>query len=126
MKVMRIILLSCLMTVVGIGRSLSATYYSPLEQSFGQPPNAVFRSTSVYAPSNNNYNSTPLLTAEGTVDEGVYLSSAPSGPRRGSTPPPPGPTPDPNSQLPIGDGLWVLMVLAMMFACVRVIRTRRS
>ena len=90
-------------------------------------PSTGFRSTSVYS-SQMAERGQSLLNDDGSVNHEAYMG----GPRRiGETPTPggggqPGTPGDPNdeNQQPLGDVLWPLMLMAMMYAAVRVFRRK--
>jgi len=71
-------------------------------------PETSFRSTSAMSGIGSAYSSMPALNADGTATyEGATYSA---GPRKA---PPPTPEGDPT---PIGDGTWILMLLAAGYA----------
>lgn len=83
-----------------------------------QAPSATFQSTSTMPSSGSAYSSTPKPYTDGTTEE---ADASPSGhPGKPKTVAPPTPEGDPT---PIGDGMWVLMLLALGY-CAYVARNR--
>lgn len=93
-------------------------------------PTVTFQSTSAYsgqwAPQEST---TPMLNSDGTVNDGAYMGS----PKRpGIRKDPAAPNPDTeedeeggdDGNTPLGDGLWVLLMLAGGYAGARVARKR--
>ena len=87
-------------------------------------PSATFQSTSTLTGSGSVLSATPMLNADGTV-------SAPSGPRRAKmedpvTPPPPD-TDDEKDEgnVPLGDAVLPLLLLAGVYLSVRVFLRRK-
>lgn len=73
-------------------------------------PTTTFRSTGTMVGAGSAYSSTPTLNADGTAAYGTsYYSPAQSGPRR--TPGTPGGNPSDDTQQPIGDAPWLLILL---------------
>ena len=89
-------------------------------------PTATFQSTSAYSEQWENESATPMLNADGSVNGeayGIGQSSAPGKHIRKAG----GVTPtDEDEELPIGDGLWVLLILACAYLIVRVVRRRKE
>lgn len=83
----------------------------------GAIPMLGFQTTSAMA-NTSATSSTNLLNADGTVNEGSYLTIGNTKPRK-SGPGTPG-TGDPEDQqkFPLGDGLLPLMLMAIMFAAI--------
>lgn len=87
-------------------------------------PSTGFRSTSAYSGQWNQDAQQSMLNADGTVNADAYgigQRNAP-GPRRvgGQT----GTPGEGGEQQPLGDILWPLMLMAMMYAAVRVFRRK--
>ncbi len=86
-------------------------------------PSTGFRSTSAYSGQWNQDAQQSMLNADGTVNEDAYgigQRNAP-GPRRVGQTGTPGAE---GEQQPLGDILWPLMLMAMMYAAVRVLRRK--
>lgn len=88
-------------------------------------PSTGFRSTSAYSGQWNQDAQQSLLNTDGSVNTEAYMG----GPRRvGGSPSSGGGTGTPggdlNNQQPLGDILWPLMLMAMMYAAVRVFRRK--
>lgn len=88
-------------------------------------PSTGFRSTSAYSGQWNQDAQQSLLNTDGSVNTEAYMG----GPRRvGGSPSSGGGTGTPggdlNNQQPLGDVLWPLMLMAMMYAAVRVFRRK--
>lgn len=88
-------------------------------------PSTGFRSTSAYSGQWNQDAQQSLLNTDGSVNTEAYMG----GPRRvGGSPSSGGGTGTPggdlNNQQPLGDVLWPLMLMAMMYAAVRVLRRK--
>ena len=85
-------------------------------------PSTGFRSTSAYSGQWNQDAQQSMLNADGSMNTDAYMVS---GPRRapgdgpGSSPGTPGGTLDPNAQQPLGDGLLVLMLMAVAYMGIR-------
>ncbi len=98
------------------------------EQTVGTgAPSVAFQSTSTMQSSGSAYSTTPILNADGTAayNDGSEPSSSSGHPGKPKTVAPPTPEGDPT---PIGDGVWVLMLLAAGYGAwmMRRIRARRS
>ena len=77
-------------------------------------PQAAFQSTSCMRGSGSTYASQPRISAEGTAvytTTTTYSPSITTGPRKGTVNPEEG-----DDFLPIGDGLWAMMLMAIAFA----------
>lgn len=99
-----------------------------MAQTFGEqePQNAVFQSTSTMQGSGSAYSSQPTLDENGTA---YSPAAAPAGRAvRKSTAVPPKPKPDENDpgNVPLGDPVWPLMLMAMLFAGVVYIRRKKA
>ena len=76
-----------------------------------------FQSTSTMVGSGSSYSATPKLNVDGTAaysNFSTYTETpapAPSGPRKASAI-----TGDDDGDMPIGDGTWILMLLAIGYA----------
>ena len=111
-------------------RNSSGTYYAQMQVSH---PTYTFQSTSTYAVQWKQEDSGSMLNADGTVSTEYYGIG--NGPRRvGGGPTPGGGTngpgtpgnPDDDDQQPIGDGLWVLLLLAVGYMVLRRSRWSRN
>lgn len=88
-------------------------------QTTAAAPTATFQSTSAYSSQWSNETTESLLNNDGSVNSGAYLSS---GPNRAKTDIlPPNPTPDPNDtgNVPLGEGILALMLMAGGYAWTR-------
>ena len=86
-------------------------------------PSTGFRSTSAYSGQWNQDAQQSMLNADGSINAEVYgvgQRNAP-GPRRVGQTGTPG---EGGEQQPLGDVLWPLMLMAMMYAAVRVFRRK--
>ena len=88
-------------------------------------PAASFQSTSTMQSSGSAYSTTPLLNADGTAlyngaPENDNASGHPGTIRRVGPPTPEG---DPT---PVGDGVWVMMLMAMLFCGVKYLRRKQA
>lgn len=89
-------------------------------------PSTGFRSTSAYSGQWNQDAQQSMLNADGTVNADAYGIGPRNAPGiRKAGPGTPGGDLDPTHQQPLGDVLWPLMLMAMMYAAVRVLRLRR-
>ena len=99
-----------------------------MAQTFGEqePQNAVFQSTSTMQGSGSAYSSQPTLYEDGTA---YSPAAAPAGRAvRKSAAVPPTPTHDENDSgnVPLGDPVWPLMLMAIAFCGAIAIRKKRS
>lgn len=87
-------------------------------------PTVGFQSTSAYSTTFDTEQQ-PMLNADGTVNEGAYVGQRPGVRKSGNDGSGYNPgTPDDEEdddeeQQPLGDGLWILMVLAGVYVCSR-------
>lgn len=81
------------------------------EPTTATAPIASFQSTSTMPSSGSTYSSTPMLGSDGVAayNDASAEAQAPSGPRKT---PPPTPSGDPT---PVGDGVWVMMLMAVVY-----------
>ena len=90
-------------------------------------PSATFQSTSTYA--SPEWAEQPMLNSDGTVNEGAYMggkNNAP-GPRRNVTSPNPGvDEKNDDGNVPLGDALLPLALLACAYAIYKVSRRRKE
>ena len=87
-------------------------------------PQAVFHSTSCMRGSGSTYASQPRISAEGTAvytTTTTYSPSVTTGPRKGTVNPEEG-----DDFLPVGDGLWILMLMAISFAGTQLYRRKKA
>ena len=95
----------------------------PAAQIQTTAPTANFQSTSTLTGSGSALSATPMLGEDGTatLDGASYSpAQAPSGPRRI------GPVTPEGDPTPIGDAVWPLLVMAMVFAGVVGLRRKRT
>ncbi|MBR4432692.1 MAG: hypothetical protein IKS76_05810 [Paludibacteraceae bacterium] len=93
-------------------------------------PAVGFQSTSAYSGQWNQDAHQSMLNADGTVNGEAYGIGRRPGIRRDPVAPPPNPG-DPDEEedegnVPLGNGLWALMLLAFAYACVRKLRRERE
>ena len=89
-------------------------------------PSMGFQSTSTMPMQWQQEAQEPIINADGTMNTEAYGLGTQNTPvMRKAGPGTPGGQLDPTTQQPIGDGLWVLMVLAMGYAGARIWRARR-
>ena len=85
-------------------------------------PNAAFRSTSAYSTQWNDEPSSSLLNSDGSVNSGAYMTTG-TGPNRAKKdevlPPNPEVDDDDSGNVPLGDGLLLLLALALVYALAR-------
>lgn len=83
-------------------------------------PSATFQSTSAMQGSGSAYSSNPMLNSNGiaTLDGSETPAQAPSGPRKASV------FDDDDEDMPIGDAVLPLLLLAGMYLIIRVARRR--
>ena len=89
-----------------------------------QQPNATFQSTSAMTGSGSAYSSNPTLNDNGTAEAPV--ASAPRSLRKGTLPPPPAVDENDSGNVPLGDPVWPLMLMAIAFCGAIAIRKKRS
>ena len=84
-------------------------------------PNAAFRSTSAYSTQWNDEPSSSLLNSDGSVNSGAYMTSGPNRAKKDDPVLPPNPDVDDDDEgnVPLGDGLILLLALALVYAVVR-------
>lgn len=129
-----VVLIACVAQVNAVnykstyrGRSQQPAYMAP-----ATVPVVTFHSTSAYsgqwAPQEST---TPMLNSDGTVNDGAYMGS-PKRPgsirRTESNINNPGDPDDDEDEgnVPLGDGLWVLLLLAGAYILARTLRTKRA
>ena len=96
-------------------------------QTMATAPTAGFQSTSAYSGQWKNESATPMLNADGSINNDVYMSSnnRPGSIRRITNPDEENED-DKENGTPIGEGLLALMALAFAYACVRKLRRERE
>lgn len=103
-------------------------YYdqSAMSQSIASTPVVSFQSTSAYSGQWNQEEQQSMLNGDGTVSDEYYGVGGRirrvGGPTPGggvNGPGTPTPNPDPENQQPLGDALWVLLLMAIGYACYR-------
>ena len=87
------------------------------------PQKVQFQSTSAMAPVNSQYSAQPMLNEDGTAYNPA-ASAAPSRPRR--TESNPGTPPSEGDELPVGDAVLPLMLMALAFCGVIYLRRRKA
>ena len=132
--IVSIILMTILPALMGAAQAKAVQYKSTYRGVRTQPvygiattaatPKAAFQSTSAYSSQWSNETSEALLNNDGSVNSGAYLSSGPNRAKNDVTPPlPPNPNPttDPNDSgnVPLGEGLLALMMMAGSYAVAR-------
>ncbi len=147
MKEMRYILMVLMLALMGVqANAVEYPVYQPSGRQVAGPaftpataPNATFQSTSTMSAGSGSSTFCSTLNADGTINAGAYgigANHALGRPRRidkngngidddeedgeetgnAGTP---GQTVDPNDQLPIGDAVLPLMLLACAYMCLR-------
>lgn len=116
----------CLPALLGVGQAKAVDYkgvYQPVYEPI-EVPQATFQSTSAYSVQWQEGSATPMLNSDGSLNGEAYMGSS-SYPRsviRKETGTPG--FPQPETQQPLGDGLWVLLLLVVGYAGARVARKR--
>ena len=90
-------------------------------------PSAAFQSTSAYSRQWNSDPSSSLLNSDGSVNSGAYMSSGPhyakkdgvGDPSGGIDPPDDDDDDNTENGTPLGDGLLLLLALALVYALAR-------
>lgn len=76
-------------------------------------PTATFQSTSAYSGQLNSDPSSSLLNNDGSVNSGAYMASGPNRAKKEDVlPPNPDVDDDDSGNVPLGEGLWILALLA--------------
>lgn len=105
----------------------AVTYTNRYQEEKAVVPAAAFQSTSVMVGSGSGLVATPKLNADGTVNTEIYgmgqASPSNAHPGRPKTIAPPVPDGNPS---PLGDGLWALLIMAMVYTLVRVCRSSKE
>ncbi len=100
-----------------------------MAQNYGEQdqPKAQFQSTSTMTPSGSAYSATPTLNENG-VATAPSAARTSGGPRKNMGLPTETPTPDASDQgnLPVGDAVLPLTLIALAFCGVIALRRRRS
>lgn len=132
--IVSIILMTILPALMGAAQAKAVQYKSTYRGVRTQPvygiattaaaPGTSFQSTSAYSGQWSNETSEALLNNDGSVNSGAYLSSGPNRAKNDVTPPlPPNPDPtkDPNDSgnVPLGEGLLALLLMAGSYAVAR-------
>ena len=86
-------------------------------------PSSTFRSTCTMPSSGSNYSSTPMLNADGTATQSYESTSESSGAPSKSGPHKAPPITG-GEDMPIGDGVWVLLFLAIGYVAFGKLRRR--
>ena len=122
------IMILCLPALLGVGQAKAVDYrgvYQPVYEPI-EVPQATFQSTSAYSVQWQEGSATPMLNSDGSMNGEAYMGSS-SYPksviRKGGTGTPG--FPQPENQQPLGDGLLALIVLACMYALMRVVLNRK-
>jgi hypothetical protein len=132
--IVSIILMTILPALMGAVQAKAVQYKSTYRGVRTQPvygiattaaaPGTSFQSTSAYSGQWSNETSKALLNNDGSVNSGAYLSSGPNRAKNDWTPPlPPNPDPtkDPNDtgNVPLGEGVLALLMMAGSYAVAR-------
>lgn len=138
--IVSIILMAILPALMGAAQSKAVEYKSTYRGIQTKPvcgivtttttPNTTFQSTSAYSGQWNQDAQQSMLNADGSVNADVYgigRQNAP-GMRKdlsgGINPPDENDDDETENGTPLGDILWPLMLMAMMYAAVRVFRRK--
>ena len=94
--------------------------------TFGdEAPTIAFRSTSAMVGSGSTYTSTPTLNADG-IAYAPYSAASAAAPRGAKKfGPDPDEELDETDKVPVGDGMWIMMICAMVYAVYSVARVYR-
>lgn len=123
MKIIRGIVMMwlALMPMLAAAVEYKSTYRGAVQPTFGiattaTAPSATFQSTSAYSSQWTAEQST-MLNSDGSVNSGAYLTSGPNRAKKDEILPP-NPEIDPNDpgNVPLGEGLWLLVLLAAGYA----------
>lgn len=132
--IVSIILMTILPALMGAAQAKAVEYKSTYRGVRTQPvygiattaaaPSTSFQSTSAYSGQWSNETSEALLNNDGSVNSGAYLSSGPHRAKNDVTPPLP-PNPDPTTNpndtgnVPLGEGILALLMMAGSYAVAR-------
>lgn len=144
MKTTKFYILLIGLLLAGIAQAKAPTYqntYKPLykQSTYGvsttaTAPSSTFQSTSAYYKQREGEENQSILNADGSVNAEVYMGNANNpakvGPRKDPVAPPPNPG-DPDEEedegnVPLGDVLFPLMLMAVAFIAVRIYRRRKA
>lgn len=132
--IVSIILMTILPALMGAAQAKAVQYKSTYRGVRTQPvygiattaaaPGTSFQSTSAYSGQWSNETSEALLNNDGSVNSGAYMTSGPNRAKNDVTPPlPPNPDPtkDPNDtgNVPLGEGILALLMMAGSYAVAR-------
>lgn len=131
--IVSIILMTILPALMGAAQAKAVQYKSTYRGVRTQPvygiattaaaPGTSFQSTSAYSSQWSNETSEALLNNDGSVNSGAYLSSGPHRAKKDDPimPPNPDPTTDPNDtgNVPLGEGILALLLMAGSYAVAR-------
>lgn len=132
--IVSIILMTILPALMGAAQAKAVQYKSTYRGVRTQPvygiattaaaPGTSFQSTSAYSGQWSNETSEALLNNDGSVNSGAYMTSGPNRAKNDVTPPlPPNPDPtkDPNDtgNVPLGEGVLALLMMAGSYAVAR-------
>ena len=96
--------------------------YSTVTTVSTTTPTATFQSTSAYSSQWGNETSEALLNNDGSVNSSAYMSSGPHYAKKdGILPPNPEPDPNDDGNVPLGEGILALLMMAGGYA----VRRRR-
>lgn len=91
-----------------------------------QQPTATFQSTSTFTGSGSTYSSNPTINENGTASTPSYAPGRPGNVRTTGTPPTPENDPNDPGNVPVGDAVLPLLLMAAAFAGVTYIRKRKT
>ncbi len=126
--IISIILMTILPALMGAAQAKAVQYKSTYRGIQAKPtygiattaaaPTATFQSTSAYSSQWNNETTETLLNNDGSVNSGAYLSSGPNRAKKDEVLTPPNPEVDPNDDgnVPLGEGIFALMLMAGGYA----------
>lgn len=130
--IVSIILMAILPALTGAAQAGAVEYKSTYRGVQTQPvystvttvstttPTATFQSTSAYSSQWSNEPSETLLNNDGSVNSGAYMSSGPHHAKKdGILPPNPEPDPNDDGNVPLGEGILALLMMAGGYAVAR-------
>ena len=131
--IVSIILMTILPALMGAAQAKAVQYKSTYRGVRTQPvygiattaaaPGTSFQSTSAYSGQWSNETSEALLNNDGSVNSGAYMTSGPNRAKKDDPimPPNPDPTKDPNDtgNVPFGEGVLALLMMAGSYAVAR-------
>ena len=124
--------------IVGVALMALPATAQTFGTKYAEQPNAAFQSTSTMTGSGSTYSANPTLNNDGTATYNGASTAPTQGPRRAKKADADGDgiddetgeivpiTPDPSSQIPLGDAVLPLLLCALAFCGVVYLRRRRS